>query len=174
MSAYVALLRAIGPATHGRMRPAALRDRAEAAGFGAPVNYLATGNLIFTSRKGAARVRRELTALVAGFGLAGTEVFVLERAELAALVAANPFADAARQRPERLGACIFQAPLAWPAALLRPAGPERVAPVGRALLIDYGPGSAASSLRVEKLAGAPMTQRNWNTVLGVWARLQAR
>lgn len=174
MSVYVALLRAIGPASHAVMRPAALRDRAEAAGFGDPVNYLATGNLIVTSRKGSDRVRRDITGLVEGFGLTGNEVFVATREEIAAIVAADPFPASSRSRPSRVGVCLFHAPLEWPAALLRPAGPEKVAPVERALIVDYGPGDAPSALRIEKLAGATMTQRNWNTILGIHARMRDR
>lgn len=58
MSVYVALLRAIGPGSHALMRPSALRDKAETAGFIDPINYLATGNLIFDSDKSAAVVKK--------------------------------------------------------------------------------------------------------------------
>ena len=174
MTAYVALLRAIGPASHARMRPAALRDKAEEAGFTDPVNYLATGNLIFGSGRSAASVRAEITTLVESFGLLRNEVFIATRAQLKTIVDANPLPQAARDRPDRVGVCFFHGPVAWPPALLEPDGPEIVAPVGRALVIDYGPGSSASRLKVEKLAGATMTQRNWNTVLGIWQRMKDR
>ena len=76
MTVYVALLRAIGPISHAIMRPAALRDKAEEAGFADPVNYLATGNLIFGSSKSVAVVKTEITALVESFGLKSSEVFI--------------------------------------------------------------------------------------------------
>jgi hypothetical protein len=41
-------------------------------------------------------------------------------------------------------------------------------------VIDYGKGITASKLNVEKLTGAKMTQRNWNTVLGIWQRMKDR
>jgi hypothetical protein len=41
------------------------------------------------------------------------------------------------------------------------------------VVIDYGAGTA-SRLNVEKLVGAKMTQRNWNTVLGIWHRMRDR
>lgn len=174
MTVYVALLRAIGPGTHEIMRPSALRDKAEGAGFSDPVNYLATGNLIFGSSKGVAAVEKELTALVEGFGLKSSEVFVVTRTQIRNLVEADPFPNAARDRPARLGACFFHKALDWPAALLHPAGPETVVAIGSALIIDYGPGDAPSKLNVEKLAGARMTQRNWNSVLGILQRMQDR
>ncbi len=174
MSVYVALLRAIGPGSHELMRPSALRDKAEAAGFENPVNYLATGNLIFGSEKSAAAVKKEITALVESFGLKSSEVFVVGRAQLKKIVAADPFPKAAREHPGRLGICFFHRALDWPAALLEPAGPEKVAAIGAALVIDYGAGISASKLNVEKLAGARMTQRNWITLLGIWTRMKDR
>lgn len=174
MTGYVALLRAIGPVTHRVMRPAALRDKAEEAGFDRPVNYLATGNLIFGSTKSQAVLRREISALVESFGLTSSEVFIASRRQIEAIIKADPFPSAARSRPARIGVCIFHKALDWPAALLEPDGPEKVTPVGRALVIDYGPGEESSRLNVEKLAGARMTQRNWNTILGIAERLQDR
>lgn len=171
MTVYAALLRAIGPGSHAIMRPSALRDRAEEAGFISPANYLATGNLIFGSPKSAAAVRREITALVEGFGLTSSEVFIVTAAEVRKVVEADPFPQAASDHPDRLGVCFFHRALDWPAALLQPDGPEKIVALGRALIVDYGPGDKPSNLRVEKLAGARMTQRNWNTIMGVWARM---
>lgn len=173
MTVYVALLRAIGPISHAVMRPAALRDKAEEAGLTDPVNYLATGNLIFGSSKSVAVVKKEITALVESFGLRSSEVFIATRAEIKAIVEADPFPTASREHPTRLGVCFFHKALKWPDALLHPAD-EQVAAVGSALVIDYGPGISVPKLRVEKLAGATMTQRNWNTVLGIWQRMKDR
>ena len=176
MTVYVALLRAIGPVSHAKMRPAALRDKAEEAGFTDPVNYLATGNLIFASPKSAAAVRKEITTLVESFGLTTSEVFIATRAEIKRVVEADPFPKATRDHPAQVGVCFFHRALDWPPELLRPEGPETVKAVGSALVIDYGVGAATvpSRLNVEKLAGARMTQRNWNTVLGVWERMKDR
>ena len=176
MTIYVALLRAIGPISHAKMRPAALRDKAEEAGFTDPVNYLATGNLIFGSSKSVAVVKKEITALVESFGLTTSEVFIAPRAQIKAIVEADPFPRASKDHPGQVGVCFFHKALDWPAGLLKPAGPEKVKPVGSALVIDYGAEAAEtpSKLQVEKLAGARMTQRNWNTVLGVWERMRDR
>ncbi len=173
MTVYVALLRAIGPATHARMRPAALRDKAEAAGFTDPVNYLATGNLIFTSSKPVAAVKAEVTALVEDFGVS-SEVFVATRAQIKTIVDADPFPAASQSRPGRVGVCFFHKTLDWPDGLLHPASGESVLTVGSAVVVDYGPGDGPSKLDPEKLTGAKMTQRNWNTVLGVWKRMMDR
>jgi uncharacterized protein (DUF1697 family) len=174
MTVYVALLRAIGPVSHAIMRPAALRDKAEAAGFADPVNYLATGNLIFGSSKGVAAVRKEITALVESFGLMSSEVFIATKADIQRIVDANPFPEAAADHPRRLTVCFFHKALDWPDAILNPVTPEKVVAIGSALVIDYGAGEAVPKLRIENVTGARMTERNWNTVLGVWARMRNR
>jgi uncharacterized protein (DUF1697 family) len=174
MSVYVALLRAIGPVSHAIMRPAALRDKAEDAGFTDPINYLATGNLIFGSSKSAAVVKREITALIEGFGLTTSEVFIVTRPQIEALVEADPFPKATKDRPSRVGVCFFHREMDWPEWLLDPRSPEKVVAIGSAIVVDYGPGDAPSRFNVEKLTGARMTQRNWNTVLGIWQRMRDR
>ena len=174
MTIYVALLRAIGPGSHAIMRPSALRDKAEAAGFTDPVNYIATGNLIFGSDKSVAVVNKEITALVESFGLTSSEVFIATRAQIKKLVEADPFPKAVKDHPARLGVCFFHKAIDWPDALLHPAGPEKVVPLGSALVIDYGPGDGPSKLNIERLAGAKMTQRVWTTILGIWQRMKDR
>lgn len=174
MTVYVALLRAIGPVSHAIMRPGALRDRAEKAGFTDPVNFLATGNLIFGSPKSVAIVKNEITALVEGFGLKTSEVFIATRKQIKAIVDADPFPEATKDHPTSVGVCFFHKTMDWPDALLDPRSPEKVAAVGSAVVIDYGKGITASKLNVEKLTGERMTQRNWNTVLGIWKRMQDR
>jgi uncharacterized protein (DUF1697 family) len=174
MTVYVALLRAIGPGTHEVMRPAALRDKAEEAGFTDPVNYLATGNLIFGSSKSAAAVKKEIAELVEGFGLKTSEVFIATRTQIKTIVEADPFPEASKDHPTSVGVCFFHKTMDWPEALLYPRTPEKVAVVGPAVVIDYGKGITASKLNVEKLTGAKMTQRNWNTVLGIWQRMKDR
>lgn len=174
MTVYVALLRAIGPISHATMRPAALRDKAEEAGFIDPVNYLATGNLIFGSPKSVAVVKREITDLVEGFGLRTSEVFIATRAQIKEIIEADPFPEASKDHPASVGVCFFHKAMNWPATLLDPRSPEKVTAVGQVVVIDYGKGVTASKLNVEKLTGMKMTQRNWNTVLGIWERMEDR
>lgn len=176
MTVYVALLRAIGPGSHAIMRPAALRDKAEEAGFTDPVNYLATGNLIFGSSKSAAVVKKEITALVESFGLKSSEVFIAPRAQIKKVVESDPFPKASKSHPALIGVCFFHKTLDWPDTLMHPAGPEKVVAIGPAVVIDYGSGAAQSpsKMNVEKLTDAKMTQRNWNTVLGIWQRMKDR
>jgi uncharacterized protein (DUF1697 family) len=159
MAVYVCLLRAIGPETHARMSMAALRERAEAAGLSDVSTHGNTGNLICRSAKSVAEVRTLVQRVVDGFGIK-SEVFVRTPRQMAAVVRANPFPDAARDRPAEVGVCSFHDTLRWPAALKAYDGPQRLATVGAHLIVDY-PGGIAGGLNVEKLAGARMTMRNW-------------
>lgn len=101
-------------------------------------------------------------------------MFIATKAQIDRLVAADPFPAASKNHPTRLGVCFFHKALHWPDAILKPDGPEMVAAVGSTLVIDYGAGEAVPKLNVEKLAGARMTQRNWNTVLGLRERMKGR
>jgi len=170
MPAYVALIRAIGPVTHAKMRMAALRDACEDLGLEDVATVGNTGNILFRSRKGAKAARALVQEAVSGFGLGpAQEVFVRRPAEMGEVVAANPFPDAARDRPAAVGICTFHAPPDWTPLRDWP-GPERLAMLGAHLAVDYGESGPASRLRIEKLLGVTMTQRNWT----VFSTLAAR
>jgi uncharacterized protein (DUF1697 family) len=172
MPVYVGLLRAIGPITHARMSMAALREKCEAAGFGNVATVLNTGNLLLTSERSAADVRKVLQVVVDGFAM-NSEVFVRTPRQLAALVKANPFPEAASDHPSAFGVCFFQRTPEWPAWVISYDGPERLAAATNHLCIDYRSQIAGSRLDIEKRLGVRMTMRNWNTVVTLAARSQA-
>ena len=172
MPAYVALIRAIGPVTHARMRMAALRDACEDIGLEDVATVGNTGNILCRSRKGVKAVRALVQEAVAGFGLgAAQEVFVQTPAQMAEVIAANPFPQAAFARPADLGVCSFDEVPDWTPLRDWP-GPEKLAMVGAHLVVDY-PDPAATRLRIEKLLGATMTQRNWKVFAGLAERAAA-
>ena len=75
MAVFVLLLRAIGPATHAKMSMAALREGCEKIGLSDVTTVGNTGNVICRSSKSASVVRREVQAVVDGFGIR-SEVFI--------------------------------------------------------------------------------------------------
>lgn len=144
---------------------------AEAAGFSQAKTLLASGNLVFEagSSEPAAIERALHGAVKAGTGI-DSEVFVRNKAELEAAIRANPFADAANERPSYLLVSFAREDIAADlpervAALYE--GPERIAVVGRELFVDFPNGQGQSAL-VPALARLrpviPMTGRNWNSV----------
>lgn len=167
MPAYVALIRAIGPVTHAKMRMAALRDACEDLGLEDVTTVGNTGNILFRSRKGVSAARALVQEAVAGFGLSMTqEVFVRTPGQMAEVLAANPFPEAAALRASALGVSSFHVTPDWRPVCDWP-GPEKLAMIGAHLVVDYPDGLMASKLRIEKLLGVTMTQRNWK----VWAGL---
>ena len=156
MTIYVALLRAIGPATHARMTMADLRGGCIEAGFSAVSSYVATGNLIFESTRSASAVRVAVERIVEHHGLSGTcDVFVRSHAQLRRLADSNPFPQATADRPHRVGICFFRrSPRSWPAWVSTNEGPERIAALTSHLIIDYGDGDAASRLHIERDTGS--------------------
>lgn len=174
---FVILLRAIGPATHAIMSMDAWRAASRAAGFSEPQTYLATGNMVTRASGSADSVGALMTDLVRRLGLPEHVVAMArKRATLRALVDANPFGEAARQRPARLAAYFFAAPhpdFAW---VEDHEGPERIAIVGNHLMVDYGPpdDGPVRLPRIIEARSGQATARNWSTVSGLLARADAR
>jgi uncharacterized protein (DUF1697 family) len=167
MAAYVALIRAIGPVTHAKMKMAALRDACAAAGLDDVATVGNTGNIIFRSGQALATVRKIVQAAVDGFGLGpANEVFVVKPRDMAAVLEANPFPGVAVERPSELGVCSFHKAPDW-TPIRDWAGPEQLAMVGAHLIVAYPKGISTSKLQIEKALGARMTQRNWKVFAGL-------
>jgi uncharacterized protein (DUF1697 family) len=170
MPAYVALIRAIGPVTHAKMSMAALRDACEDLGLEDVTTVGNTGNILFRSRKGVTAARALVQEAVAGFDLPITqEVFLRTPAQVAEVVLANPFPDAVTAHPAALGVCTFHETPDWGPVRDWP-GPERLAMVGSHLVVDYRGQVTGSKLKIEKMLGVTMTQRNWS----VFAKLSEK
>ena len=168
MPAYVALLRAVNVGGTGKLPMAELKAMCEAAGFAGVRTYIASGNVVFAHRGGEAEVKAALEARLAAY--AGKPVGVLVRTadEMAAVLAANPFPDAA---PNRTIAIFLDAPP--PAGALADARhrtSERLALGAREVYVAYGDAMADSRLVVP--AARAGTARNLNTVAAL-ARLAA-
>eukprot|EP01035_Chromulina_nebulosa_P016631 gene16631-22051_t len=108
-------------------------------GHGDVKTLLASGNAVFAADEtDAATLEAELErAAKATLGL-DTAWLLRSHAELAAIVQANPFADAAAAHPNHLLVHFHRDPV--PAALLDALvhdGPERLRALGRELFVDY-------------------------------------
>lgn len=162
MAVFICLVRAIGPATHAVMPMANLRAGCEAAGLEDVVTHGNTGNLICRSRQSQHAVRRLVQGVVDGFGIGQScEVFVRTPVQMSTVVETDPFPDAAQERPQHLGVCVFHNSPRWPAWVKSYEGPQRLATVGAHLVVDYPDGPVGPRLDIEKRIGARMTMRNW-------------
>jgi uncharacterized protein (DUF1697 family) len=171
----IGLLRAVNVAG-AKVIMADLRAMMEKAGFQGAQTLLQTGNLVFDAPAGpdAALEAKLEAAIAAEFGVA-TEVIVRTAKEWDALIAANPFPDAARQDPSHLVVMPLKTqPAQGALERLRAAikGSEAVALNGRDLYAHYADGIGQSKLTIkviEKALGVKTTGRNWNTALKLQA-----
>lgn len=166
MTRVAAMLRAVNVGGTGKLPMARLKALLAGLGYEAPQTLLASGNAVFGADAAPDAVERRLeAALKAELGLS-TDVFVRDRAELLAVIAANPFADFARDQPSRLMAVFLKgAPPEDLSPLERWATQgEMVARGPRCLYIAYPEGAGRSKLANARTAAAKGTSRNWNTV----------
>jgi uncharacterized protein (DUF1697 family) len=160
MSVWIALLRAVNVGGTGKLPMAELRAMCEALGFADVRTYIASGNVVFRSAKGAKTVKQALESALAKY--AGKPVGVMLRSveEIAAVVAANPFPGAAPNR----NVVIFldQAPPHDAADDVLHLVSEQIALGVREIYVHYGEGMAGSKLVIR--AARNGTGRNMNTV----------
>lgn len=164
---HIGLIRAIGPLTHPKMPMAGLRQACTAAGFDDVKTVLATGNVLLRTSEPRAQVLAKLQKIVNGFGL-DNAVILRTPAELAKIVASNPYPEAARDHPSALTVFFLAEPARDPDWLAGHPGPERLSLSGLDLYVDYPANIAVSKLtpaKVEKRLGVTTTFRNWNTVM---------
>ena len=167
---YIAWLRAIGPITHRKMSMAVLGEACQAAGFDAVRVWAQTGNLLLRSPDPAVRVEQRVDAIVAGFDIGLNNRAILRHLdELKAIVRANPFPEAAAERPSRLLVCFMEGVTEPDAAAKLEAhpGPERLRVIGRDVYVDYAEGVGTSKIGpgvIERRLRLVGTARNWNTI----------
>jgi uncharacterized protein (DUF1697 family) len=167
MTTYIALLRAVNVGGTGKLPMSELRAMCESIGFTNVRTYIASGNVVFSSRLSETSVKTRLERSLDTY--AGKPVGVLIRtgAELSAVLDGNPFRSAA---PNRTVAIFLDAPPP-PDTLTAVTGQqaEEIALGTREIYVHYGNGMAHSKLKIP--AAKNGTARNMNTVatLAEWA-----
>lgn len=171
MSVFIAVLRAINVSGTGKLPMKELKAACEKAGLLKVQTYIASGNLVFETSLSADAAKEVVAKILRDqFGLAKNHTIIRTPEQLAAAIAANPFADAAAERPSSLMLTFLEAtppdPTASAELLAKWAGPERIHLAGDHLYVDFVAGAGTSKLtpayleRALKVAG---TARNWNT-----------
>ncbi|MBD8874068.1 DUF1697 domain-containing protein [Rhodanobacter sp. DHB23] len=160
MHTYVALLRAVNVGGTGKLPMAGLRAMCGQAGFADVRTYIASGNVVFRSGLTEQEVAAALESRLQAHAGKPLGVLVRTAAELAAVLAANPFPDAPGNR---VVAIFLDRPP--PADALEYASGHRneVMALGRReIYVHYGDGMADSRLRIP--AARAGTARNINTI----------
>jgi uncharacterized protein (DUF1697 family) len=160
MGSFVALLRAVNVGGTGKLPMSDLKALCEELGFGAIRTFIASGNVVFTSRKSEAAIKAALEKQLAAYAGKPVGVLVRSAAEMAQVSSDNPFPKAA---PNRVMALFLDhAPPADTLAGLRGQRDEQVQLGRREIYIHYGQGMGTSKLVIP--AAKAGTARNMNTV----------
>jgi uncharacterized protein (DUF1697 family) len=187
MPNHVALLRGINVGGRNKVAMADLHKVVESLGHGDVATYIQSGNVVFTSNHtDTAAIAGELgRALEETLGVRSS-VVVLSRAELAKVIADNPFPDEAN--PKHLHAIFRGAKVgAQEAAAVATAerrardkgGRDQVKVVGRTVYLRTPDGLGRSELAAQLARSNPDAQdrggtaRNWATVTKLLAMLDA-
>ena len=166
MNRFIALIRAIGPATHAKMSMRDLTEACRRGGFAEARSWINTGNLVLATDKSVSDAEAMAGEALRSFGLSN-EVVIRTSNELAAIIATNPFPDAVRDSPSETGVCFVKDPGRGFEDLDRLSGRERLVRIGGDLVVDYAGQISRSRLlpgAIERRTGARLTFRNWNTV----------
>jgi uncharacterized protein (DUF1697 family) len=160
MGAFVALLRAVNVGGTGKLPMSDLRAVCEELGFTAVRTYIASGNVVFTSRKSEAAIKAALETRLEAYAGKPLGVMVRSAAEMAQVLADNPFPKLAPNRT--MAIFLNRAPPADALAGIRGRKDELIEPGRREIYVHYGQGMAKSKLVIP--AAKTGTARNMNTV----------
>jgi uncharacterized protein (DUF1697 family) len=160
MTAYVALLRAVNVGGTGKLPMTGLKAMCEEAGFADVKTYIASGNVVFTSKASEKAVKTALDKRLQAYAGKPVGVLVRTAAEMDAVLKANPFPKAAPNRV--LAIFLDQAPLTDTLKGVSGQKNEEIVLGKREVYVHYGDGMGASKLKIK--AAVAGTGRNMNTI----------
>ena len=159
MTAYVGLLRAVNVGGR-KLIMTELKGIADELGLDDARTYIASGNLLFRSKRGEPSVKALLEKAIGKHMGAEVPVMVRTAMEMTAVVKANPFADV----PQAKVAAIFldDAPPGDTIEDAKNVADERMVIGTREIYVAYPDGMGQSKLQIP--AAKTGTARNMNTV----------
>ena len=168
MGSFVALLRAVNVGGTGKLPMRELKAICEKLGFTSVRTYIASGNLVFASRRSESAIKRDLEKALAIYAGKPVGVMVRNAAEMAQVAADNPFPKLAPNRT--MAIFLDEAPPRDTLATVRGQGNEKIKLGKHEIYVHYGEGMAKTKLVIP--AAKSGTARNMNTV-AVLAKMAA-
>jgi uncharacterized protein (DUF1697 family) len=168
MASFVALLRAVNVGGTGKLPMTELKAMCEEIGFTSVRTYIASGNVIFASRKSETAVKVALEKRLQAYAGKAVGVLVRSAAEMAQVSADNPFPNAAPNRT--MAIFLDEAPPKDTLGTVRGRKDEEIKLGKREIYVHYGEGIGQSKLVIP--AAKTGTARNMNTV-AVLAKMAA-
>jgi uncharacterized protein (DUF1697 family) len=160
MPTYIALLRAVNVGGTGKLPMTELKAMCLAEGFAKVQTYIASGNVVFSSRLSATQAKAALEKRLQAYADKPVGVVIRTAQEMAAVLKSNPFP----RSPPNWTVAIFldHPPPADALDDVRGQGNEEVRLGKREIFVAYGAGMGRSKLRIP--AAAKGTARNINTI----------
>ena len=160
MAIYVGLLRAVNVGGMGKLPMDGLRRLCEECGFGSVRTYIASGNVVFDAEAPEAEVQAQLQSALQDYAGRPVDVLVRSGEEMAAVLAANPYAERA---PNLVHVTFLnEPPLVDALAGVSGRANEEIAKGRRELYVFYPQGQGSSKLKLPVVKTG--TARNINTV----------
>jgi uncharacterized protein (DUF1697 family) len=160
MAVFIALLRAVNVGGTGKLPMADFKAICEAVGCAKVRTYIASGNAVFESRRSEAGVKAALEARLAEYAGKPVRVLMRTRGEMAAVLKANPFPEAAANRT--VAVFLDAPPPVDTIDAIAGRNGEQVELGRREIYVHYGDRMAGSKLKIP--AAKTGTARNMNTV----------
>jgi uncharacterized protein (DUF1697 family) len=160
MKTYVALLRAVNVGGTGKLPMAELKKICEGLGFRSVRTYIASGNVVFQSPKPEAQVKALLEGALEAYAGKAVGVLVRTGEEMAAVLAANPFAAIEGNRVAAY--FLDREPGADALKTVTNQESEEIRLGRREIYVHYPHGMGQSKLRIPAVKNG--TARNMNTV----------
>jgi uncharacterized protein (DUF1697 family) len=160
MASYVALIRAVNVGGTGKLPMTSLTEMCVEAGLESVRTYIASGNVVFTTKLKERAIRTALETRLERFGGKPVGVLVRTAEEMEHVLKANPF----KKAPPNRTVAIFlnEAPPKDVITQAKGRTTEQLAVGSREIYVFYGDGMAKSRLRIP---GAELgTAININTI----------
>ncbi|QIG95996.1 DUF1697 domain-containing protein [Bradyrhizobium sp. 6(2017)] len=160
MPRYVALLRAVNVGGTGKLPMTELKAMCVDAGFADVQTYIASGNVVFSSKLAAAKVKAAPEKRLHAYAGKPVGVVVRSADEIAAVLQANPFPN---EPPNHTVAIFLDEPPARNALKdVKGQQDEQIRLGKREIYVTYGSGMGRSKLKIP--AAVQGTARNINTI----------
>lgn len=172
-SRWIALLRGINVGGHNKIPMAELRSMCAGLGWQNVATYIQSGNILFSAEGSTSALEKQLAGAIAEHFGHRVSVILRPAAAWPLYIELNPFPAASASEPNRVMLGLAEKPLAADAAEKLgeyAASGESIAQRTDSLWIHYASGQARSKITpalLDRLAGSPVTTRNWRTVLKV-------
>lgn len=170
MPTYLALLRSVNVAGHGRLAMPELKESFLALGYTDVATYIQTGNVIFTSpSRSASKLEVAIEQQLASSFGSTPKVILRTIPELAGVVATSPYPDRGADPSRHHVTFLAAAPSKQSLATFDPpkSGRDELTIIGREVYVHTPDGYANTKLTgtyLERHLGVSSTTRNWNTV----------